>query len=247
MFKRKIHMYQWTGVILALIGSALAGLSAILNNSSSTASTTTTSMIVIGISLVIAGEFVRSLMVTIQEMFMKKGLADPVFLMSLQGIYGGFFIFIAMVVAWKVISGSDMDGSFESLAVTFQMASQSKSVIVMLSIVPIFSVVGFICSAFVSKLLSAVHNAMASVLMTAFVWMFELIVHYGMDTLLGSKWGQYSALQLVGFVFVVAGILVYGPVVKLSKIFYYPPAESKADIEAKTELKGVASQETSSN
>ena len=242
LFKRKIRAYQWTGVVLALIGSGLAGLSAILNNSSAQSSTTTT-MIVLGICLVIAGEFVRSLMVTIQEMQMKKGLCDPVFLMSLQGIYGGFFIFVAMVIAWKVVGGNDVDGSFESLAVTFQMASQSTSIIVMLCLVPIFSVTGFICSAFVSKLLSAVHNAMASVMMTAVVWMFEIIVHYSIDPHLGSKWGQYSALQLVGFGFVVVAMVVYGPVVKFPKVFEYP-TESKAELETKEELKPYESRES---
>jgi len=244
MFKRKIRMYQWTGVMLALTGSALAGLSAILNSSAAaTTATTTTTQIIIGMSLVIAGEFVRSLMVTIQEMYMKKGLADPVFLMSLQGVYGGFFIFIAMVMAWKVIAGKDVDGSFESLSITFEMASQSRAIIVMLSTVPLFSVVGFVCSAFVSKLLSAVHNAMASVLMTAVVWMFEIIVHYTIDDHLGSKWGQYSSLQLVGFAFVVAGLVVYGPVVKFPRVFEYP-TESKALIETRAEMKDFQSKET---
>ena len=242
LFKRKIRSYQWTGVALALVGSGLAGLSAILNNSNSQ-STTSTTQIVLGICLVIAGEFVRSLMVTIQEMQMKKGLCDPVFLMSLQGVYGGFFIFIAMVIAWQAVSGADVDGSFESLAVTMQMASQSTAIIVMLCMVPIFSVTGFICSAFVSKLLSAVHNAMASVMMTAVVWMFEIIVHYAIDSHLGSKWGTYSALQLVGFAFVVLAMIVYGPVVKFPKIFEYP-TESKAELETKEEMKPFESRES---
>lgn len=242
LFKRKIKAYQWTGVVLALIGSGLAGLSAILNNAN-TPSTTPTSKIILGICLVIAGEFVRSLMVTIQEMQMKKGLCDPVFLMSLQGVYGGFFIFIAMVIAWKAVSGQDIDGSFESLAVTFQMASQSTTIITMLCLVPIFSVTGFICSAFVSKLLSAVHNAMASVMMTAVVWMFEIIVRYAIDPHLGSPWGAYSALQLVGFGFVVLAMIVYGPVVKFPKVFEYP-TESKAELETKEELEPYESQES---
>jgi drug/metabolite transporter (DMT)-like permease len=242
LFKRKIKAYQWTGVVLALIGSGLAGLSAILNNSN-TPSTTPTSKIILGICLVIAGEFVRSLMVTIQEMQMKKGLCDPVFLMSLQGVYGGFFIFIAMVIAWKAVSGNDIDGSFESLAVTFQMASQSTTIITMLCLVPLFSVTGFICSAFVSKLLSAVHNAMASVMMTAVVWLFEIIVRYAIDDHLGSAWGPYSALQLVGFGFVVVAMIVYGPVVKFPKVFEYP-TESKAELETKEELRPYESQES---
>lgn len=243
IFKRKIRPYQWTGVALALIGSGLAGLSAILNSSSSGKNAASTSAIAVGISLVVAGEFARSLMVTIQEMQMKKGLCDPVFLMSLQGVYGGFFIFIAMVLAWKVLPGNDVDGSFESLSITFQMASESTAIIAMLCAVPFFSVVGFICSAFVSKLLSAVHNAMASVMMTAIVWIFEIIVHYAIDDHLGSQWGQYSAIQLVGFGFVVVAMLVYGPVVKFPKIFDYP-TESSAQIEAKTELNDLASKET---
>jgi hypothetical protein len=88
----------------------------------------------------------------------------------------------------------------------------------------------------VTKLLSSVHNAMASVLMTALVWLIEIFIHYCIDSHYGNKWGPYSALQLVGFSFVVLALLIYdGTFLRFPKLFDYP-TDSRLVIETKEEL-----------
>lgn len=232
MLKKKIRMHNWTGVAIALLGASLAGLSAILNSQNAKGTALhSTGEIAMGICLVVIGEFFRSLMVTIQEIYMKKKICDPAFLMSLQGIYGGFFIGVALVLAWLVIPGSDVENSYENLRVTIQQAGESLDVTVMLCVIPIFSAVGFICSALVSYLLSAIYNAMASVMMTALVWSFELVGHV-IDPTRGTEWATFSPLQLAGFILVIFGIFVYdGSFVRFPKIFDYETPSTSQVIE----------------
>ena len=239
IFKRKQRGHNWGGVGIAMLGVGLAALSAILNSQGEKSASNP----VVGIILVLASEFFRSLMVVTQEYLMKVNRCDPTFMIGLQGVYGGAMIVGMMVLAWLVIPGSDKGNSFENLPNTFELAGESSLIIGLLFALPIVSVIGFISSALVTKRLSSVHNAMASVMMTALVWLIELVIHYGIDNRYGKKWGQYSPLQLVGFAFVVLGLLVYdGSVVKIKSVFEYP-TESKLDIEIRKEIQALASVE----
>ena len=242
VFKRKQRMYNWAGVAIALTGVGLAVLSAILNNKAANiggnADTATT---ILGIGMIMLSEFFRSLMVVSQEYLIKVIGCDPSFMIGLQGIYGGILMVGFMVLSWLVIPGSDVGNSFENMKVTFQLAGESPIIITVLCVLPIFVVLGFICSALVTKHLSSVHNAMATVMMTAFVWLIEILIH-AIDEHRGNSWGPYSALQLVGFLFVVVALLVYdGTYIKLPGFSYI--TESKLELEAKQEVKNLRSED----
>jgi hypothetical protein len=237
IFGRKQRGYNWAGVGIAMTGVGLAALSAVLNNSADpTVHSSATGMTIVGICLVLASEFFRALMVVTQEYLIKVVKTDPSFMIGLQGIYGGILVILLMIVAWLVIPGKDVDNSFENMKVTFQLAGESPVIIALLSVLPIVTVLGFVCSAMVTKLLSSVHNAMASVLMTALVWLIEIFIHYCIDSHYGNKWGPYSALQLVGFSFVVLALLIYdGTFLRFPKLFDYP-TDSRLVIETKEEV-----------
>jgi hypothetical protein len=243
VFKRKQRMYNWAGVGIALTGVGLAVLSAILNNNvdPTAAATKSTGATIMGIGLILGSEFFRSLMVVSQEYLIKVVGCDPSFMIGLQGIYGGILMVGFLVVSWLWIPGNDLDGSFENLKATFLLAGESTPIIIVLCILPIFVVLGFISSALVTKHLSSVHNAMATVLMTAFVWLIEILIHYAIDRHRGNAWGPYSYLQLIGFAFVVVALLVYdGQYIKLPGFEY--TTESKLDVEARVEIQNLKSE-----
>ena len=67
---------------------------------------------------------------------------------------------------------------------------------------------------------------MASVLMTALVWLIELVTHHAINPSFGNAWGPYSGLQLLGFGLVVVALLVYdGSIIRIPRLFTYPPAD----------------------
>ena len=240
IFKRKQRGHNWGGVCIAMLGVGLAALSAVLNSQGMNSASNP----VIGIILVLASEIFRSLIIVTQEYLMKVNRCDPIFMIGLQGIYSGTMIVGIMVLAWLIIPGSDKGSSFENLPSTFELAGESSLIIGLLSVLPIITVTAFISSAFVTKRLSSVHNAMGSAMMIALVWLIELFIHYGIDERYGKKWGQYSSLQLVGFSFVVLGLLVYdGSVVKIKAVFEYA-TDSKLDFENIKEIQALASVES---
>ena len=242
VFKRKQRGYNWAGVAVAMLGVGLAALSAVLNHNATPAAKTEPAITtLLGIGLVLLSELFRALMVVTQEYLIKVVKCDPSFMIGLQGVYGGILVFVLMVVAWLALPGKDLNGSFENLPATFQLASESTAIIVVLALLPIPVVLGFVCSALVTKRLSSVHNAMATVLMTATVWLLELFMNYVVDTHRGNPWGPYSAIQLVGFGFVVVALLIYdGTYIRIPRLFEYP-TESRLDVEAKNEVRALES------
>lgn len=236
VFNRKQRMYNWAGVAIALTGVGLAVLSAILNDGPSSNMTNT----IVGIGLIMASEFFRSLMVVSQEYLIKVIGCDSSFMVGLQGIYGGVLMVGFLLVAWLLIPGSDLGGSMENLYATFRLASQSPAIITVLCILPIFVVLGFISSGLVTKTMGAVMNAMCTLLMTAAVWLIEIMIH-AIDPSRGNKWAPYSYLQLIGFLLVVVALLVYdGTYLRLPGFEY--ATESKLEIEADTEIKNLQSE-----
>ena len=228
IFKRKQYGYNIFGVAVAMLGVALAAVSAVLNKPDQGSSC------LIGVGLVLLSEFVRSLMVVIEEYLMKRMHCDPFFMIGLQGFWGLCILTIGLIMSWLVIPGKDAGNSWENLEVTFRLIGESNAVIAILSTLPLLIASHFMCSVMVTKLLSSVHNAMASVLMTALVWLLELLTHYAIDRNLGNEWGPFSALQLVGFGLVVVALLVYdGSIVRIPRFFNYPvvaePELTKAD------------------
>ena len=216
IFKRKQRSFNWFGVGLAMVGVGLAALSAVLNNPHLGESC------LIGVGLVLLSEFIRSLMVVSEEYLMKRMHCDPFFIIGLQGFWGMCILGAALVLSWLVIPGKDSGGSWENLESTIKLASESNAVISFLSVLPVIIAAHFMCSVMVTNLLSSVHNAMASVLMTALVWLIEIFTYYRIDTRMGNAWGPYSALQLVGFALVVVALLVYdGTIVRIPRLFTY--------------------------
>lgn len=216
IFKRKQYSWNILGVIISMTGVGLAVLSAILN------APHLKSDCLVGVGLVLLSEFVKSLMVVVEEYLMKKRNCDPFFMLGVQGCWGMALLIGGLLLAWLAVPGKDAD-SLESLETTFRMIGDSSAVIGIISVLPIFIATHFMCSVMVTKLLSSVHNAMASVLMTALVWTVELFVHYAIDSHLGNRWGEYSAIQVVGFGFVTLGLLVYdGTMVRLPWLIKYP-------------------------
>jgi hypothetical protein len=230
IFKRKQYSWNLLGVAVAMIGVCLAALSAVLN------APHLQSDCLIGVGLVLLSEFVKSLMVVVEEYLMKKQHCDPFFMIGLQGCWGTLLLFAGLLMAWMVVPGKDADSSLESLESTLTMISESPAIIGIISSLPLVIAAHFMCSVMVTKLLSSVHNAMASVLMTALVWLIELFVHYVVDSHLGNNWGPYSILQLVGFGLVTLALCIYdGKLVRVTWLLKYP--SDRIDLSSEAELK----------
>ncbi|CAK9077892.1 unnamed protein product [Durusdinium trenchii] len=85
----------------------------------------------------------------------------------------------------------------------------------------------------VTGALSAVHRVMLEALRTLIVWAFGLWVHYCVDStsLMGEVWTKWSWLEVMGFVLLVVGQMIYGEMLKIPGL-YYPPHEEVEEVMA---------------
>ena len=59
-----------------------------------------------------------------------------------------------------------------------------------------------------------------------FIWIVSVFLYYAVDETIGEKAGYFTILEVVGFIFLVIGFLLYTKVIKINKLFTYPTRET---------------------
>ena len=214
MLRRKLFPYQWVSVALCMTGLVVASLSSFISNFEAK------SGLIIGIAMVLAAEAFRSVRMASEEQLLKKYKYNEFFIIGIEGVYG-FIVSIVTLVVVNSISGSD-NGSLESLENTIHMVDRSTIVVVILALLPIWINGMYLSGVFVTKLLSAVYNALITVLTVAVVWGLELILWYSTGHLYGAPWNNASYIQLAGFMIILLATLLYDRTLKIPALFNYP-------------------------
>lgn len=214
--KRKLFAFHWTAIALTLVGIVVSSLKEIIEPSSSKKNDTTS--VLIGIALVLGGEFIRSGRTVLEEKLMKKLKYDALLVVGLQGLYALVLSIPALFVANAIQTSK---GSLEDLTTTWNQFT-SSSIVLGISLTTPITVPGlFISGAYVTKLMSAVHNALTTIITNSIVWMLGIIVFY-IDSTRGEKLVPLSSVQLVGFFIVLFSSLMYDAIIRIPKIFFYP-------------------------
>lgn len=218
MLRKKLHIYQWVSIAICIAGLALSSLGSYLSG------TTPPNNLLMGIGFVLLAEAFRSVRIVYDERMMKVYDYDPLMIISLEGVYGTL-ISGAALIAVNFISGSDM-GSVENFDNTIYMIDHSTILIILLALFPIWVNAMYISGMLVTKIISAVYNAVVTVATVVVVWVYEILIHYLVSTDYGAPWTNYSFIQLVGFVFIVISTLMYDGTLKFPKYFRYGSSSS---------------------
>ena len=72
--------------------------------------------------------------------------------------------------------------------------------------------------------MTAVHRTLVDALRTILVWVVDLFIFYFIDKSFGEAWGKYSYIQVIGFVLLLLGTVLYNAVLKVPGLYYEPPA-----------------------
>lgn len=214
--KRKLFAFHWVAIVLTLVGIIVSSLKEIIEPSSSKEFQTTD--VLIGIALVLAGEFIRSMRTVLEEKLMKKLKYDALLVVGLQGIYA----LVLSVPALFVVNAIETSkGPLEDLQVTWNQFVSSSIVMGICFTTPITVPGLFVAGAYVTKLMSAVHNALTTIITNSIVWVLGVIVYF-IDNKRGEKLIPLSSVQLVGFIIVLFASLMYDAIIRIPQIFYYP-------------------------
>lgn len=212
--KRKLFAFHWFAVTGTLVGLGVASIPSLMSGGGDKSG----SEAAIGICLVLGGEFIRSLRTVVEEKLMKKMKYDPLLVVGLQGLYA----LALSIPALFVVEHISKDGKpLELLSESWNQFSSSAIVMGMFLTFPVTVPSLFIAGAYVTKLMSAVHNALTTILTNAIVWILAIIVHE-IDNTRGKPLVVLSSVQLVGFLIVLASSLVYDAILRIPQWFTYP-------------------------
>jgi len=220
--KRKLYAFHWTAIALTVIGICVSSLKEIISPSH-TKETDTTSVL-IGIALVLGGEFIRSARTVLEEKLMKKLRYDALLVVGLQGL---FALILAVPALFVVNAIKTSKGSLEDISQTWTQFTSNPIVWGIALSTPLTVPSLFIAGAYVTKLMSSVHNALTTIITNSIVWMLGIIVHL-IDTSRGEKLIPLSSVQVVGFIIVLFSSMMYDSIIRLPKIFAYPADRAAA-------------------
>jgi len=232
LMKRKLYAFHWFAVATVLSGLIVASVPTLLPQPGSgpAAHGSTPSWYpIVGVALVVVAEFIRSLRTVLEEKLMKKLRYDPLLVVGLQGILAFFMALPCLWIFNEIPDIKDSSKPFEDLSKTFKSIGSSGIIIGLMSSFPIVVSSLFIAGAYVTKLMSSVHNALTTILTNALVWGISFIVYYADDShFRGHAIKALDSVQLVGFIMVLFGCLIYDADLKLRCLFKYPLDEAAA-------------------
>jgi len=206
---RRQHPFHLAGVALLFIGICLVAASSFYNPETGTMASVGGNM-GLGVFLVVLGQFFQACMVVYEERIMSKYHVEPLFCVGMEGFFG-ILICTALLLFFHFVTPGyqDTPGHFYQLS---QSSFLVWSVIGSFLAVAVFNYAG----ATVTQKASATARTTIQMSSTITIWMVELSV----------GWHTFSYIQLVGFMFVAAGTVLYNRIVVVP--FLEPPIEATA-------------------
>jgi len=191
--KRRLRAHHWVGVALVALGITIVSLQVLVYSTGSVAQYSTPAWI--GISLVLGAQFFQATMLVVEEKFLGQYTVPPLQMVGLEGLFGCGI----GVVALTILQHTGIEKVSEPLyMISNSTAVQMGCVLSMLSIA-FFNWSGVN----VTQRASAVARSTIDVSRTALIWVVELAL----------MWNTFSWIQLLGFVVLVAGTLVYNEMI----------------------------------
>jgi drug/metabolite transporter (DMT)-like permease len=224
--RRKLRAFQWIGIAVVVVGLFCVGASSMLNGGDSSAGDSSAGMAVVGVLLVVAAQLFSAGQMIVEEAFLKGKNYPSMQVVGCEGCFGivlsYFIVFPLTTFALPGQNYGHADDWFDAVAQTI-----NSWPLAVLSLVYVLSIAGYnFASLSVAKRLTTVHRTLIDSSRTIFVWGLDLIIYYAGATQFGESWNHWSWLELLGFIVLLLGTLIYNRVIKLpGSYFDYSPVE----------------------
>lgn len=225
LFKEKLVAFHWFGVLVCFIGITCVGCCSVLNSGfEKPGRPVSQAESCLGVFLVVFAQVLQAAQLVVEEKYMKEVKLPPLQIVGYEGVWGMVESLVLLFPLLYILPGHD-NGRLEDTIESFSMV-MNNATLQGLILLYIFSCSTFnISSVMVSYSFNAIHRTMLEASRTSVIWMVGLYVHYNIDPTagFGENWLPYSWLELVGFVFLLCGQMIYGEVIKCP-CFSYPVA-----------------------
>jgi hypothetical protein len=178
-------------------------------------------MVIFGIGLTVLSQLCSAIQVVVEEFLLKTEGTEfvapsPARVVAMEGLWG-LTIMMLVLCAMQAIAGPD-HGSYENSVDSVEKMGNSAILSVLVLVYCVSIALFNQCGMTVSKTLSSLHRTLLDSLRALVVWGAQLVMFYWFgSTTYGIAWTSNSWLQLVGFLFLVLGTLVYNEVIVVFK------------------------------
>jgi len=201
--KRKLYRHHWTGLALVVIGIVLVGLAVMIAGKDDDDEN-----LVLGIAMMICSILIQGSQFVVEEKLLGDYYLSPLKVVGWEGIWGvGLFLLILPALQFIPCHIKDIchNGVFEDSVFAIKQAFHNPFTLIMLicSVIFIAAYNGF--GVTITKHMSATSRTTLKQTRIVLVWLFFLCYQ-------GKGHETFKPLQLVGFIILVTGIMLYNEI-----------------------------------
>ena len=197
--KIKLFRHQILGVFFAFIGVCLVGLASVLYEASSAQSPILGAIIIIIAQFFTGGHFV------VEQLFLENIVVHPLEAVGIEGLSGlGYYLIVLPIFNLIPCDNPDLcnGGYVENSVEAFKQIGDSTNLALLcvgfMLCISLFNFTGVT----ITQKSGALARSIIETARTVFIWLFSILV----------GWEVFIWLQLVGFLFLVLGTLVYNEI-----------------------------------
>jgi drug/metabolite transporter (DMT)-like permease len=222
--KRKIHLFQWVGVLVVMLALCIIGYACINMSDTSTLQSSDYEKLA-GVLLVFLAQLVQAIQCVVEEHLLHDINASDLQVVGLEGFWG---LVLCVGVAMPAAYYLPYQGLHEDTWDTLTMIMNSHKLFFLFTVY-VFVILGFNMFAMkVTMYINSVTRNILDTIRTMFIWVIMVSTHYLVSEKFGESWSNWSLLELAGFGVLLSGLFTYYKVITLSCLDYpdddAPPA-----------------------
>jgi len=207
-------------VLLAIIFVGLAGIEKTENEDDDDSDGSSVMLVIVGLALIIAGQFIGAVQFILEEELMTKFMVSPTQLVAWEGIWGMMILLVLYIPLYYTPSSSEASAVWHENIFDALTQVKNSNVLIVTSVVSVFVLLAYNwVGNMITKYLNAVARSMLEACRTIGVWTVGLILYYPANSKgIGEEWTHWSFLELGGFVLLVYGTLAYKDIVPINPL-----------------------------
>ena len=207
--KRKLHFRHFAGLLGIILGISMVGLSQMEQSREARSS-------YIGILILLTGQLASASGLVVEEKYLSgEPDLDPFFMAGVQGMWQTL-ISVCVLAVLQVVPCSDEDlcphGVVEDSIGALAEYGKQPLHFLWTGLLLVFICFFAACGLTITKLASAAARTTVESLRSVVIWIFFMSVPINGQRLEIFKW-----LQLIGFITLVTGVLVYNEIIQLKR------------------------------
>jgi len=208
---RRLQSSHWIGITVCTLGIVLVSSAAILQSAGEEQLE-----VARGIALILLGQAFQALRMVLECWLLRRDCLPEHHRIGWEGAWGLLLMLGLVGPLLYAAPGSD-NGHKEDLVDTGVMLANSHNLQAMVSICLFSCVLYNIAGIGVTGSLSSLQRLALEASRSLLVWIVTMIVHYFFDpqSSFGEAWTQHSPLQLLGFMLLLLGQVIYADLVRI--------------------------------